>query len=129
VTAADNVNNMATATSTYVVSYNLCLQYDPLKSHKSGSTIPIKLQLCDSAGANFSNASIVLHATALTKVSSAATGVPEDAGNANPDNDFRFVSDSYIFNLKTTGLTQGTWQVRFTASTDPAEHVISFQVR
>ena len=55
--------------------------------------------------------------------------MPEDAGNSNPDNDFRFANDLYIFNLKTTGLTQGTWQMRFTAGGDPSEHVVGFQIR
>lgn len=129
VATSDNVNNAATVSSTYVVSYKVCLLYDPLKSHKSGSTIPIKIRLCDAAGANVSNAATIVHATTLTKVSAAATGVPEDSGNANPDNDFRFTAEFYLFNLKTTGLTQGTWQLRFTVSGDPTEHVVSFQIR
>jgi len=44
----------------------------------------------------------------------------DDAGNANPDSDFRFdptlgTSGGYIFNLKTTGLTTGTYNLYFTA--------------
>jgi hypothetical protein len=30
--------------------YSLCLLYDPTKSHKLGSTVPLKIQLCDENG-------------------------------------------------------------------------------
>ncbi len=39
-----------------------------------------------------------------------------DAGNANADFNFRYDASlaGYIFNLKTTGLTTGTYHLKFT---------------
>jgi hypothetical protein len=39
------------------------------------------------------------------------------------------VSDSYIFNLKTTGLSTGTYALTFMATGDPIPHTVQFQVR
>jgi hypothetical protein len=54
------------------------------------------------------------------------------AGNANPDQDFRYAADlgGYIYNLKTTGLTTGTWVVTFTVGgvADPSYYV-TFDVK
>jgi hypothetical protein len=49
-------------------------------------------------------------------VSATIIWVAVDAGNANPDFDFRYDAAlaGYIFNLKTTGLGTGTYQLCFT---------------
>jgi hypothetical protein len=57
------------------------------------------------------------------------SGEPEDAGNANPDNNFRFDSSleslgGYIFNLKTSGLASGTYGFTFTVTGDPTTHTV-----
>src|SRR5439155_1192639 len=54
--------------------YNVCLLYDPTKAVKSGSTIPIKLQLCDATGNDLSSSGITLHAVSVTQVSSSISG-------------------------------------------------------
>lgn len=113
--------------------YNLCLLYDPTKSVKSGSTLPIKLQLCDGSGADLSSSSITLHATSVTQTSTSISGTVEDPGNANPDNDFRFDSTlgttgGYIFNLKTSGLATGTYNLNFTVTGDSSVYAAPFQV-
>jgi len=112
-------------------TYSICLLYDSTKAAKSGATIPIKLQLCDSSGANLSSASITLHATSLNLASSNVSGAVQDAGNANPDNDFRYdpTLAGYIFNLKTTGLATGTYNLNFQASGDLATYTAPFQVK
>ena len=107
------------------------LLYDPTKAAKSGSTIPIKLQLL-SGGVNLSSPSLVVHAVALVKVSGTASDqILNDAGNANPDFDFRYDTSlaGYIFNLKTTGLTTGTYNLIFTVNAlgDPT-YFAPFQV-
>lgn len=109
--------------------YRLCLLYDPFKIAKSGSTIPIKLQLCDSSGNNLSSSSIVLHAVSITKVSDGTSGTVEDSGNANPDGDFRYDGGGYIFNLSTKGLAGGTYALNFTAGSDPSVYQVQFQVK
>ena len=52
---------------------------------RTGSTIPIKLQLCDADGQNLSSPAIVLTAFEVLFVSSAVSGDPEDSGSANPE--------------------------------------------
>jgi hypothetical protein len=54
-----------------------------------------------------------------------------DAGNSNPDGDFRFdasLGPGYIFNLKTKGLAHGTYQLRIGVSNDPNPLFVTFQV-
>jgi len=109
--------------------YHLCLLYDPFKIAKSGSTIPIKLQLCDGNGSNLSSASIVLHAVSITKVSDSTSGSVSDSGNANPDGDFRYDGGGYIFNLSTKGLAAGTYLLNFMAGSDPSVYQAQFQVK
>jgi len=117
--------------ATLTIRYDTCLLYDASKVHKSGSTIPIKLQLCSASGENLSSEQLIVHAVGVSLVSSSTSGTPEDAGNANPDGDFRVVGPpvSYMFNLKTTGLSPGTYHLTFTAGGGPTEYVVPFQIR
>ena len=89
----------------------------------------MKLELTNAAGANISSGSIVVTAIQLVQISSSASFDVEDSGNANPDNNFRFAGDGYIFNLSTNGLGVGTYNLLFTISGDPASHKVAFQVR
>jgi uncharacterized protein len=116
-------------TATLSVSFNICLLYDPTKAVKSGATYPIKLQLCDVNGNNVSSVDTVLHAVNVEQISSSAFGDVITTGNANPDNNFRFDNGYYILNLKTTGLTTGTYKLYFTAGDDPVLHSVEFQVK
>jgi hypothetical protein len=131
VDATDNVGHMASQSVGYTVAYNICALYDETRAYRSGSTVPIKLQLCDAAGANHSAAAIVLNAAGLTKQDNTASGNVEDSGNANPDDNFRYDEEleGYIFNLSTDGLTTGTWVLSFTVTGDPMPHTVQFDVR
>ncbi len=132
-TATDKAGNSATANVTYTVGYKVCALYDQTKAHKLGSTVPIKLQLCDANGANVSAAGVVVHASSLLNLDSSASANVDDSGAANsPDNDFRYnatlgTTGGYIYNLSTKGLTVGTWQLSFTAS--GASYAVTFDVR
>ena len=111
---------------------NVCLLYDPTKPAKSGSTIPIKLQLCNATGDNLSSSSIIVHATGISQTSNLISGPAEDAGSSNPDSDFRYDqtlggTGGYIYNLKTTGLTTGTYRLNFTVLGDASG--VPFQVK
>jgi probable HAF family extracellular repeat protein len=114
--------------------YNVCLLYDSTKAVHSGATIPIKLQLCDNAGNDVSSSAITVHAINITLVSSSISGPVQGSGNSNPDNDFRFdatlgPTGGYIFNLKTTGLTTGTYNLNFKAGSDTTVYAAPFQVK
>jgi hypothetical protein len=121
-------------TFSIAVSYDTCLLYDPSRAHRSGSTIPIKSQLCDEEGANLSAADVVVTALGVSLVSGEASGPVEDSGNANPDSNFRYDSSlgdsgGYIYNLNTRGLATGTYAVQFKAGADQVVHTAQFQVR
>jgi hypothetical protein len=131
---AGSASNYTITTNTAVkgltVQYGVCLNYDPTRSVKSGAAYPIKLYLCNASGANVSSPSIILNAFQVYQ-SSGFSGPPEDAGNANPDDNFRYEpgNASYIFNLKTTGLPSGTYVLKFNATGDPVPHSAAFGVK
>lgn len=111
--------------------YGICPLYDQEKTHKGGSTIPIKLQLCDAGGHNLSSPAIVVTAIGVMKISDTAFGSVEDSGNANPDFNFRYdpASAGYTFNLSTKGLGTGTYRLGFKAGSDPTIYTVQFRVK
>lgn len=128
VNTTDEAGNQTTKTVGYTVGYALAPLYDDDKVNKSGSTVPVKLQLVDNAGANLSTEDKVIHVLGVSLISSETYGPVADAGNANPDGNFRFVGDSYIFNLKTTGYAPGTYQLYFTVGADGYVYTTQFQI-
>lgn len=129
VNATDNVGNASTQTVGYNVGYNVCVMYDTSKAAKAGSTLPVKLELCDGSGNNLSSAGTVVHAINLVMVSASSSFLVQDSGNANPDNDFRYDSGMYIFNLSTKGLNSGSYLLMFSVSGDPTPHSTLVQIK
>ncbi|HEV2762914.1 MAG TPA: MBG domain-containing protein, partial [Pyrinomonadaceae bacterium] len=134
VNASDLAGNTFERVVSYTVGYQLGLLYEPEKLHKSGSTVPVKLRLTDVTGANLSAADVSVRAVGVSLAGTDATGTPEDAGNANPDQNFRFdptLGDTggYIYNLKTTGLAPGTYNLHFTVGGQPHVYSTQFRVR
>lgn len=100
---------------------------------RNSLVLPVKLQLCDGSGNDLSSSNITLHAISVTLKSASISGTVEDAGNANPDCDFRFDSTlgttgGYIFNLSTKGLATGTYSLNFTVTGDSFIYAAPFQV-
>jgi len=134
VSATDATGHTASRSVSYSVRFSACLLYDPSRAARSGSTIPLKLQLCDAAGGNQSAAAISLTALQVTKISTNITGAVVDAGNANPDSNFRYDptlggTGGYIFNLSTRGLSTGTYRLTFKATGDATTHDVTFAVQ
>jgi hypothetical protein len=128
--AKDMAGNTATKTNNYSINFNVCVLYDQLKVWKSGSTIPVKLQVCDVNRVNYSSSAIVVHATGLAFSGTTPNVDAEDSGNANPDDNFRLADGMYIFNLSTKGLVPNTaWSIFFKATGDPGEHSVFFGIR
>ena len=98
---------------------------------KKGSTVSLRLQLCDVGNTIFSTASITLSAQNLGIVDKTAFSYVDSSGKVNPDNNFRYDLDflGYIFNLSTNDLSTGTWALTFTVTGDPLTHTIYFDVR
>jgi hypothetical protein len=115
--------------------YSLCLLYDPAKAHKLGSTVPLKIQLCDENGNNVSSSAISVHASGLEKTDNTASSAVEDSGNANPGDDFRYDetlggSGGYSFNKSTKGLSSGTWRMQLSIDGDSQSgYQLLFDVR
>ncbi len=110
VTATDLAGKTTTVDVTYAVAYGVCLQYDPTKAQPATGAVPIKLQLCDSAGINLSKANIELTADSIRVEPNGNILFPgpNDTGNANEDFLFRYRSKGYIYNLNTTEVTDGS---------------------
>jgi hypothetical protein len=100
------------------------------KSVKSGSTVPLKIQLLDSAGVNASDLAVTVTAAQMTLKGTSGTIPIADAGASNPGSTFRFDPQlaGYIFTLSTRGLRPGVYQLSLRATGDPAAHVIEFSV-
>ena len=132
VNASDQVGNTpAPQSASYTVGYGVVALYDQTKVHKSGSTVPIKIQVVDANGVNYSSASLPVQAMSVVLVSANSSGTPEDAGNSNPDLNFRYDASlaGYIFNLKTTGYAAGTYELHFVVAGDMSDHVVQFRIR
>jgi hypothetical protein len=107
----DNLGSVTVQVDVYAIRS----LFDPSRAVNAGSTLPVKIQVFDLSGDNVSSPSLTVHATHLVQLASNA-GLPVvDAGNANPDSNFRYdAAVEYIFNLKTTGLSAGGYRLFFT---------------
>ena len=108
---------------TQEVTYAVKLLYDPARSHKSGSTIPIKVQLLDFAGNDVSSPSIAITVSGFS---------PSPAPGAPPSGHFTYMSftqgPGYQLNVKTTKYPANTYTLSFTAGGDATTHVVQFKV-
>ncbi len=135
VSACDLAGNTAEKSAVYHVRYLYSgvlppVNLDGRSVFKLGSTIPVKIQLRDAAGANVTNAQVTL---SVAKLSNGVWGDELEAVStsaATTGNLFRYdVSGSlYIFNLSTKPLSTGTWQMRIMMD-DGSLDVIQFSLR
>lgn len=132
VSATDNAGNSAAPSLVnYTVNFGFQILFDQTKTHKSGSTIPIKIRLVDANGANVSSPANLVHAVSVIQIASQASPLVDDAGSANPDFDFRYDASlgGYIFNLKTTGYGTGSYLLNFIAAGGSTVYSVGFQVK
>jgi len=116
-----------------MIYYEVHTLTDLSQAFHAGRTIPIKLQLTDANGNNVSSPDVALTAVRLERVNAdgSTTQVAlQDAGNANPNNQFRYDSglQGYIFNLSTKNLTAGGYHFFWTAGDDPIEKELDFRL-
>lgn len=127
VNASDQVGNTSTQSVTYVVGYAICPLFDQTKPHNSGSTVAVRIELCDANGNDVSSASITVHADNITP------GGTVPSSPSNPGNFFTFdsklgTSGGYVYNLRTGGLASGTYNLNFTVAGDPTPHSVQFVI-
>jgi hypothetical protein len=116
--ATDVAGNTAAQTATFTVLYNFSGFLPPISNDggtvfKLGSTVPVKFRLTGGSGASVSTA--VAHLALQLTSNGVPSGTPIDAtasGGADAGNLFRYDGTQYIFNLSTTALTVGTWQLQ-----------------
>jgi len=118
VTATDQAGNTSTAKRTVTMVYDFSGFLAPVnlgKPFKLGSTIPVKFQLTDSTGSfiSFANATLLVQKYS----DDLPAGDPIEAlstSGADTGNVFRYDTETnqYVFNLSTSGLSQGTCQIR-----------------
>lgn len=131
--AGDEGYDPASGSETLTVYYEARTLTDLSRALHAGRAIPIKIQLMDANGNNLSSSDIDLTAIRLERVNAdgTRTEVPlQDAGNANPENLFRYddALGGYLFNLSTKGLGAGTYDFFWTAEGDPTEHSLRFRL-
>jgi hypothetical protein len=110
-------------------TYGIDTLYNPNKANRSGSTVPLKLEITDDAGNNLGSMDVLVQA--LYVVDQYGNQVTlQSPGNANPDNLFQYdpQTGTYRFNLKTTGYTSGEYTLYFAVGDDPTLYSLSFGV-
>ena len=129
VNAADQVENGATRSATYDVTYKVCLQYDPSQP-VNGRAVNIMVQICDYNNANVSQQSIIVTALAVDGQPGKATPL----GNLNPGNRFLYgpgtsPGASYLYVLDAQRLGAGTRVLTFSVAGDPITHSAPFTLK
>ena len=127
VTATDNVGNLSTKTVTYVVTYAVCLLYDPGKP-VAGSTFVFRIELCDATGGDLSSAAVTVHANLITPGNVVPTSPVQTT------NDLDFIagigsSGGYLYVLDTKSLAPGAYALHVQATGDPSDHSLAFTIK
>lgn len=109
------------------VTYATTILFDQVRPNRSGSTIPIRIQLFDAAGQNRSSSSI-----AVTLATRAITPAPGTA--LQPSGAFTFIATTdrgpmYQYDLKATRFPRGTFTLTYTVAGDPVAHTVRFVIR
>jgi M6 family metalloprotease-like protein len=135
ITSSDFLGNTTSTTLAYDVVYSFSGFLPPVKSdgsgiYKKGRTLPVKFQLTD-ANSQFA-ASAVSHLF-LAKIQDGIAGTEEIAlstSAADTGNQFRYDSQAnqYIFNLDTSSLSVGTWQLKVEPD-DGTSHAVIVSIR
>ncbi len=115
-TAVDDFGNTTTATATIHVRYgcsgNFLTPVSLLRPFKLGSTIPVKLALCDANGSTVTSAVAMLFLQQYSASEPVGEPIEVTSTNADTGNYFRVSEGMYIYNLYTKDLTSGTYQIR-----------------
>jgi hypothetical protein len=102
-------------------------EFEATQDANAGRTIVVKVSLCSPTGRDLSSSSTTV--TAFELVGPNGTTTPQSAGNSNPGGLFRKTGKTYTYNLKTTGLVAGAYQLKFRVSGDSVPQTVRFSIR
>jgi hypothetical protein len=121
----------ATPTAPASPAYVICPQFDQGKQHKAGSTVVIKIEVCDANGANLSSFDLHLAAVSIVNSETGEVRPAQAPGNSNKWNRFRYnpETQAYSYELKTKGLARGTWNLTVSIEGDPNVYTVSFKIK
>jgi hypothetical protein len=107
-----------------------CLQYDPLKAHQRGSTIPLKIQLCDATGAPATSPAIIV-AVEIRRADGTSPMPASAPGNSHPNGVFKLNSGVHSYNLNLDkSIPSGSWYLAVTVNgTSHASYRLPFVVK
>jgi len=129
--ATDVAGNTVSKTMVFSVFYNFTGFLPPVPNDgsgvfKLGRTVPVKFQLLNDRGGAVSTA--IAGITMQMVSGGVPVGTPIDAtapGSADSGNLFRYDGSEYIYNLDTTPLSMGTWQMQVKLD-DGSVHTVLF---
>jgi hypothetical protein len=114
----------------YEVGFTLDKLHDEEKPARKGSKIPLTVVPKDDRGNNLSGPDFPVKAKEVRKKSSQTSPLPpEDAGNANPDDNFRLAGDKYVYNFDSKGLDTGTWEMIVEVGDEKTEFSLQILVK
>ena len=116
VSSTDNVGNQSSQSTTYTVSYGICLVDKQPGSEES--VVWRTFTICDAAGENLSSDSLAVQATGVLQQASGAVLPFEGV--------LHYVDERYLLVLKVGGLPDGQYQLLFTVGSDPTIHSLPF---
>lgn len=133
ISAGDLAGNVSTSTIVYNVFDNFGGFQSPIKSdgtgiYKQGRTLPIKFQLTDANNQITTSSIAQLFAGKIHDNIVNSDEVALSTSGADTGNYFRVSSNQYIYNLNTSMLSPGTWQLKVKLD-DGTEHVVTISIK
>ena len=134
VTATDIASNTATQTSSYTIAYNFLGILPPIRTDGSsifnlGRTVPVKFRIADANGNYVSTATATLTYQLITNDILGTVEEAVSTSAASEGNTFRNSTDNhYIFNLGTSGMSTGTYQLNINLD-DGTVHTVRISLR
>ena len=135
VSATDAAGNTAHSTSTYSITYNVCLEEAGTRDgHGDGDSGLVRLQICTARGANRSSKTIGVTAVDLVNAATGARESLDGATGGRHERAFRFEPSfgggegGYVFKLQLEKLAPGVHSLIFSIEGDPAPHHVDIEV-
>jgi hypothetical protein len=130
--ATDAAGNVGLAHFAVTVTFCFGGVLAPVKSDgssifKLGSTVPVKFQLCGTS-ADIGDAAAFLDVAKSTDDILGSFVEATSTAAADAQNRFRYANGQYVFNLATSGLAEGTWNLKIDLG-DGAPHFARISLR